>query len=259
MHNENAGVVKRGIITPDKHFPLADKRAIRCLTQAIEIVKPDFYIDLGDTGEFESVSHWQWKKKKRPPLEYQLPFVYKDIEAVNKGLDEIDEALDKVNCKEKYFTQGNHEMWLDSFVSENPYLSDLSCKKALKMDERGFVYYPAGKYLKIGKLWYYHGHHFAGIHHSRNHLLKLGVNIMYAHHHDLQQHSITHLDGAKSAWAIGCLKKMGDSSNAWLLNRKHNWAHAFAVVDYFDRGLFTVHIVQIINGKTSLWGDLIKG
>ena len=48
MHNENAGVVKRGIITPDKHFPLADKRAIRCLTQAIEIVKPG--TTLGDIG-----------------------------------------------------------------------------------------------------------------------------------------------------------------------------------------------------------------
>ena len=41
------------------------------------------------------------------------------------------------------------------------------------------------------------------------------------------------------------------------MNRKHNWQHAFAVVDYFDNDYFTVHIIQIINGRASLWGELI--
>ena len=75
-------VVRRAIVTPDKHFPLADKKAISCLTQAIEIVKPDIYVDLGDVGEWEGASHWQWKKKKRPPLEYQTPFIDQDIKDV---------------------------------------------------------------------------------------------------------------------------------------------------------------------------------
>ena len=58
-------VVRRAIVTPDKHFPLADNKAISCVTQAIEIVKPDIYVDIGDVGEWEGASHWQWKKKKR--------------------------------------------------------------------------------------------------------------------------------------------------------------------------------------------------
>jgi len=99
--------VKRVIVTPDKHFPYEDKAAINVLCQSIEKIKPDAYIDLGDVGEWESVSHWQWKKKRRPPLEYQLPFVHKEIEAVNKGLDIIDESLDKVNCKEKIMLEYN--------------------------------------------------------------------------------------------------------------------------------------------------------
>lgn len=253
------GVTKRGIVTPDKHFPLHDEKAINCLLKAINLIKPDFYIDLGDVGEFESVSHWQWKKKKRPPLEYQLPFVEQEVIEVNKGLDRIDEALDKVNCKEKYFTQGNHDEWLDRFVEENPYLTQYKCKKALKINERGYKFYSAGKYLKMGSLNYYHGHHFAGVQHTRNHLIRLGANVMYGHHHDLQQSSVTHLDGVKSAWSIGCLKDMTSEKNAWLGGRQHNWAHAFAVVDYFDKGLFTVHVINIIEGKTSLWGKLIEG
>jgi hypothetical protein len=253
------GVVRRGIVTPDKHFPLHDVKAISCLTKSIEIIKPDFYIDLGDLGEWSSIAHWQWKKKKRPPLEYQLPSVYAEIKEVNKGLDIIDEALDKAGCTEKYLTEGNHDDWLNRFVTENPFLDDLMFAKCMKLKERGYIYYPMGKYLKIGKLYYYHGNHFAGITHARNHLLRLGANVMYGHHHDLQQHSVTHLDGVKSAWSIGCLKDMSDEKNSWLMNRKHNWSHAFAVVDYFAGGNFTVHVVQIINGKTSLWGQLIEG
>ena len=35
--------------------------------------------------------------------------------------------------------------------------------------------------------------------------------------------------------------------------------HAFAIVDFFTGGHFTVHVIQIIDGKTSLWGNLIDG
>ena len=52
---------------------------------------------------------------------------------------------------------------------------------------------------------------------------------------------------------------MTADKNAWLDNRRINWAHAFAIVDYFDKGKFTVHIIQIINGKTTLWGELLNG
>ena len=82
---------------------------------------------------------------------------------------------------------------------------------------------------------------------------------MYGHHHSLQQDSETHMDGPKSAWSIGCLKDMSNNANKFLGRRQHKWAHAFAIVDYFDGGLFTVHIIQIIDGKCSLWGELING
>ena len=52
---------------------------------------------------------------------------------------------------------------------------------------------------------------------------------------------------------------MGPDINEWEDNRRINWAHAFAIVDFYEKGHFTVHIIQIIDGKTSLWGELIKG
>ena len=251
--------VKRAIVTPDKHFPLHDRPSISVLCQAIEMVKPDIYIDLGDIGEWNSFSAWKWKRKKKPPLEHIIPGLDQEVQDVNECMDLVDESLDKAGCKERYITEGNHDNWLNMFVEEYPYLPHYKFAEAVKLKERGYKYYPFGKYLKIGKLHFYHGHQFGGQYHAANHLRKKGCNVMYGHWHDLQQHSVTHHDGPKSAWSIGCLKDMSHEANEWLQHRDTNWAHAFAIVDFYHSGLFSVHTVQIINGKTSLWGEVLNG
>jgi hypothetical protein len=254
--------VRRAIVTPDKHFPLAHMPSIDVLCQTIEIVKPDIYIDLGDVGEWENASHWKWSKRKRPPLEYITPGIEQDILDVNAGMDIIDESLDKANCKTKHMIEGNHDDWMNKFTAEHPYLK-YKFKDVVDLKGRGYKYHPCGlspnQYLKIGKLSFYHGHHFASMHHAKNHLSRLGGNVMYGHHHDLQQASVTHMDGAKSAWSIGCLKDMSAEENQWLGGRPNNWSHAFAIVDFFENGYFTVHVIQIIDGRTSLWGEIIDG
>ena len=259
MPKSDKGVVKRAVVTPDKHFPFAAMDAIGCLKKTIEIVKPDIYVDLGDVGEWEAFSHWKFKRRKAPPLEYLIEGFDQDIKEVNVGMDWIDESLDKVNCKERYITEGNHDNWLNTAVEKYPYIPHYKFASAVDLKGRGYKYYPFGKHLKLGKLYLYHGHQYGGQYHTANHLRKLGCNIMYGHWHDLQQMSATHMDGPKSAWSIGCLKDMGADSNAWLDNRRINWAHAFAIVDFYEGGHFTVHVIQIIDGKTSLWGELIKG
>jgi hypothetical protein len=187
-----------------------------------------------------------------------MPRVDEDIKAVNELLDIIDKSLDKVGCKERHMCAGNHDEWLDRFVEEHPYLN-YRFKDVCNFKERGYKYHKPGEYLKIGKLYFYHGHHFGGQYHTANHLRKLGANIMYGHHHSLQQDSVTYMDGPKSAWSLGCLKDMSADKNQWLGGRQHKWAHAFAIVDYYWGGRFTVDIVQIIDGRTTVWGELIDG
>ena len=121
-------LTKRAIVIPDQHFPIEDKDAISVVLQAIRIVKPDLFINLGDVGEWESVSAWKYKKIKQPPLEYQLPEVDKEIAAVNQGLDLFDDALDDIGCKERIICAGNHDEWLDAFVDANPYLEGYTFK-----------------------------------------------------------------------------------------------------------------------------------
>jgi len=251
--------IKRYVVLPDLHGKYVSMPALACATRAIEVVKPTGVILLGDVGEFEHAGHWQWKKKRRPPLEYQLPLVDQDIEDTLRVMDIIDESCDKANVKDKHLTGGNHDDWLDRLVEENPYLTEYLFKEAMGLKERGYKFHQLGELLKIGKLYYYHGHLHGGKYHANNHLTKMGCNVLYGHWHDIQQSSVTHVDGAKSAWSIGCLKRMDRRSNEWLGGRQHNWGHAFAVVDYFSGGLFTVNVINIINGKCSLWGTLLNG
>ena len=252
--------VKRAIVTPDKHFPLAHMPSIKVLCKTIELVNPDLYIDIGDVGEWEAFSAWKYKRKKRPPLEFMIEALDKDVVDVNAGMDIIDESLDKVNCREKHITEGNHDNWLNTFVGEFPYVPHYAFSKAVRLESRGYEYHQFGKRLKIGKLRFYHGHLYGGQYHAANHLRKMGCNVMYGHWHDLQQHSATHEDGPKSAWSIGCLKDMSNDANLWLGNRQTNWAHAFAIVDFYgDEGHFTVDVIQIIDGRCSVWGRVLDG
>ena len=48
MKKNSKGVIKRAIVTPDKHAPIHDKAAINVVCKAIELVKPNIYVDLGD-------------------------------------------------------------------------------------------------------------------------------------------------------------------------------------------------------------------
>ena len=250
-------VTKRAIVVPDQHFPIHDKKAVSVVLQAIDIVKPDLFVNLGDVGEWESVSPWQWRRKTKPPLEYQLPFIKKEIKAVNKGIDLFDKVLDKVKCEERIICAGNHDEWLDSFVAAYPYLKNYTFKKACKWKERGYKYYAYNHPVKIGKLTFIHGA-YTTKYHAKKHLDMYGSNLMYGHTHDLQRHTDTKLGGTNAAWSMGCLKDMSRDKNQWLRGRPHNWNHAFAIVDWFHGGNFKVEVIEIYNGKTTVWGNEIS-
>ena len=251
-------VIKRAIVTPDKHFPLHDQRAINVVCKAIEMIRPDIYIDLGDTGEWELFSSHHWKSLDRPPDHMLIPMLDMEVDKVNKGMDQIDESLNNAGCKDRHFIQGNHEVWLDTFSHKETRPRFLT-ENALKLKERGYEYHPyfRKKPLKIGKLNFTHGHR-TGMHHIKAHLMMYGESVIYGHTHDLQRHTHTALGGTISAWSLGCLKDI-EADEDWLRGNLTNWNHSFAVVDWFDNGDFKVDVVEIVNGRTTLWGQIIDG
>ena len=200
-------VHRRAIVIPDQHFPLHDEGAVNVVLKAIKLVKPNIFINLGDVGEWESVSAWKYKGKKLPELEYQLPLIDEEIKAVNEGIDKFDSVLDKIKCNERYICAGNHDEWLDAFVVRYPYMKDYTFKKACRWIERGYKYLGYNYPLKIGKLTFIHGA-FATVNHAKKHLDTYGANIVYGHTHDIQRTTGTKLGGTIGSWSLGCLKDM---------------------------------------------------
>ena len=45
----------------------------------------------------------------------------------------------------------------------------------------------------------------------------------------------------------------------WLKGNLTNWNHAFAIVDFFKDDDYVVQVVEIIKGRTCLWGKVIDG
>jgi len=260
--------VRRTVVMPDRHWPVHDKPANTCVFKACDLIRPYRVVDLGDFGECDSVSDYTWKHKRKPDFEWIRPAIDAEIVGLNGYLDYQDKRFKAAGVKEIVYLEGNHEERFDRLVERDPTLADVcnpmgtigyGWSDILCLDKRGYTYLPYGQVYRIGKLRLYHGNFYGGVHHSKAHLLKMGVSVLYAHWHDVQQYSICHEDGAKSAWAIGCLKSLKPEDNDWLGGRPKNWAHAFAIVDEHDNGEFGVTVVWVINGRCVVDGVLIDG
>ena len=251
--------MKHTLVFPDLHAPLHDEPYIRVLLDAIGLVQPERLVCLGDIGEWDSISPWRAKKKKRPPLEYVLPELDKDVAAVNELLDDIDEAAKKAGVKKKQMIIGNHEMWLEHFVEEHPYLSKYRPANAMRLRERGWKWTPNNEIYKLGNLYLYHGNGYSGKYHAANHIAKFGgADMMYGHAHDYQVHSAANVNGTSRAYCIGCGKKMDRDSNQWIGPRAINWSHNFAIVNHFGKS-YTVEVVEVVRGHASVWGKELDG
>ena len=247
--------MKTTIFVPDIHAPFHDKRAVEATLSAIKNIRPERVVLLGDVGEFEGASHWKWEKRKRPPLEFVLPFVAEDISATNDILDKFDEAI-AWDC-EKIFIMGNHEYRVDTLIKEHPYLEKTyGLPTSLSLRERGWKHEPLGKLVKVGPVFAYHGIHCGGINHTRLHLIKFGCNIVYGHYHDISMYSMQKAGGVIKAWSLGCLKDLSDNANEWLSGAPKNWGHCFGVMTEYENKKrdFTMDVVEISNGRCSIGG-----
>jgi hypothetical protein len=57
---------------------------------------------------------------------------------------------------------------------------------------------------------------------------------------------------------MGCLKDI-EKDEDWLRGNLTNWNHGFAIIDFYPNGNYVVQVVEIIKGKTILWGEEING
>lgn len=246
------------LVIPDTHvtFPGSpeggiDPKAESILFQTIKLVKPTQVVHIGDVGEWQCVTPWQWKRRKRPPVEYIMPVVHEEVKAVNAWLDKLEKAAGKASIT---IVEGNHEVWLNNFAEEEA-RPEFTAKKLLRAQERGYNWSDHGKFTKIGKLHFTHGGHFTGLHHSYKTVTGLSASAMYGHFHSLEHSHVMRLGGEFGAWCIGCLCKM---DKKFLGNRPTNWSHALAIVHIESDGSFHVEIVEIFRGVAYVYGKRVE-
>jgi hypothetical protein len=261
------------LVMPDTHWASADcteggvdPQVESCILQAIEIVKPDIFVHIGDAGEWNPVSRWNWARRKRPPVEYTVKELVPEIEAVNAGLDRIDKAMAKSGKKvRKIMIEGNHEVWLDNMITEFPAYATAenphgkpgwSPDKLMRLRERGWSYEPYGHIFHVGRLGMYHGGHWATKNHADRHLAELSGSIMYAHTHDQQTAKKATLWDPIGAWSIGCACLL---NKPFLKGKPTRWSHNFAIVHFREGGTFNVEIIEVFNGRCYVYGKELVG
>lgn len=261
-------ITHRALVIPDSHAPLVDRAAFDCVLQAIMLMRPDRVVHLGDMGEWEGANHHIFERVRKPEPTEIARGIRKDVRAICKTfLDPLDRVCSAAGVIKKDITVGNHDIWPDKFVEANPDYQDTTFDdaKGYKFDQlfdwkkRGWTLHPIGKLLQVGELRFYHGHLYNGLYHTRTHLLKMGCNIIYGHHHSVSYTAISHVDGVKGSWCLGTIKRLDSNANEWLQNRLTEWSQAFAIVDFFGKGHFTVHVCNIIYGRCSLLSHFVDG
>ncbi len=232
-------MIKSAIILPDVH--LTDKVPIdyKPVKKFIKTFKPDEIILLGDFMDVESLSAWDYDKKR--PMEGRR-FV-KEVFNANEELDFLQKYSKKIT-----YIEGNHEDRVSRYLDKNPEMEGMiEVQEQLDLEGREIDWIKMNDLYKKGNMYFTHGM-YTNIHNARKHLQTLGCNICYGHQHGTQ----TSMQNMKMqephmAYALGTL---GDKAPDYMKNRPANWINQFGVFYWNDKnGAFNLYPVNIIQNK----------
>jgi len=245
--------IKKAVYFGDLHAPYQDEYAVSILCQIVTDEKPDYLINIGDGGDFESLSRFN----KAYPRKREGKRVIKDLMAMIDLENEIYLTAPD-GCDIRKHT-GNHEWHLERWADENPEVEGII---ETLMDSSSIKMIPHAKFTNIGKLLSHHGDRkgYQSVHHAKQWAM-IGRSIVYGHHHSVQTFPHETLDrhaepDRHRAFAIGCLC---DLNRDWMDNQRKLWQQSFGLVYFWDDGNFNFYNVDIID-KRAVWnGKLYKG
>lgn len=241
-------VIKSAIILPDVHLTDKLPRDYIPVKNFIKEFKPDEIILLGDFMDVESLSSWDYDKKR--PMEGRR--FKKEIALANKELDYLQKHTKKIT-----YLEGNHEDRINRYLDKNPEMEGMiEIQEQLELKERGIKWEKMNDLYKLGNMYFTHGM-YTNIHNAKKHLQAFGCNITYGHQHGTQ----TAMQNMKMqephmAYALGTL---GDKAPDFMKNRPANWINQFAVF-YWDNktGLFNMYPINVIKNKF-MWNGKVYG
>lgn len=232
-------VIKTAIIIPDAHLKETAGKDYMAIKPFIKEISPDRIILLGDFMDVNSLSAWDYDKKR--PMEGRR--YKKEINCANRELDFLQK-----NSKDIVYLEGNHEDRVNRYLDKNPEMEGMiEIQDQLRLKERGIKWVKMNDLYKLGRMYFTHGM-FTNKYSAQKHLQTLGCNICYGHQHSTQT-AMQNMKMQKPyvAYALGTL---GDKKPDYLKNRPGNWINQFAMFYWNPKsGDFNLYPINIINNK----------
>ena len=152
-----------------------------------------------------------------------------------------------------YYKAGNHELRLRRYLMRNAakiYSEDLlTLQDVFSYDNSTVNYIHDAQLVSFGKLAIIHGHEIrrgGQINISRNKFLGAYSNILFGHHHRVNEDYVKDVFGHYfGSWSIGCLCRLKVGYDPF-----NQWMNGFAIVTRVGvNGNFAVNNFKIINDK----------
>lgn len=233
------------IIIPDVHVPFHDNGAWEVCLAAIERLKPETVVFIGDFLDCYAITFFD----KSPDRHLSLK-------------DELDEANPEIRRVRDLapgrlvFTQGNHEYRFDRYLRKHPELFGLvSLRESLFRGVNDIEWVPYQEDITIGKVLYTHEVGHCGVNAARATLLSCGHNVVFGHTHRGAVVTDGDLTGdrrfALNVGWLGDLKQIDYMHRAKTKDWTHGFGHIFT--DH-DTGLVWPSFVPIMNGRACVSG-----
>lgn len=231
----------------DCHSPFHSRRSINLALKVFRWWKPDVLVCMGDVADFFAVSRFEKDPLKDRGLKHELA-------TVNKILDEFD-----VIASRKVFLCGNHEDRLNRYLLRNaPALTELlTVQELLRLEERGWEWYPYQEPCYMGKLGLVHDLGYAGKTALRQTIDAHPSNLIMGHSH--RQESLTRGNLRREVMTISSFGWLGDPREIDYLPSvkvKQDWTHGFGMIYMEEDGTPHINSVAIARGKCLVEGKL---
>lgn len=253
--------MKKFIATWDLHWgyerknghkiALHDIKAWRAVLAFAADFKPDVWVVGGDFLDCGVVSHHN-KNKPRVIEGFRLQ---QDADECYK------EAIQPISklAKDCRIIIGNHELWIEQLLDENPGLEGIvDLKKLLHLDK--WIVIPHGGHTALGKLTFIHGDTVSGGEHvAKSAVISYERSIRFGHYHTYQtytKNSALEYKNAKTGIAVPCLCSKAPTYGK---GKPNKWVQGFNFGYVEKGGNFTDYVATIIDGQFIANGKLYKG
>jgi predicted phosphodiesterase len=204
-------------VLPDLHVPYHDEEALGRALARIREERPERVVILGDLADFEAISKFSRKLKKRAVFEYE-------IGEVRRVIQELEKEFKQQNV---IYICGNHESRLSKYIIRNcPELDDLpmlAFREIVQIPRRWVVYEYNLNAVCIDGVNYIHGRKFSG-NVCINNIKKYLGSVVQGHSHRASSQYMRLPNGETiGAVEAGCLCDLQPSYASDV-----NWSHAMA-------------------------------